>query len=211
MAWNVRGLKDDRGALVRVLRGLSPDVLALTEPPRGPFGRARLARFADASGLVVVARVRTCALLVRADLPTTGARQVRLPWTPGLTRRGVAVGDVAGVRVHVVHLGIRAREHARHTERLARLVAASPGPCVVAGDLNEGPSGSSWRSLRRFLTDLAPGSGPTYPAAAPRLRIDAVLGRGLVAVGGTRAAADRAGDLAAATDHLPVTVDLVLR
>lgn len=195
---------------------MAPDVVALTEPPRGLRGRARLARVAGHAGLTIAVRARTCAVLVRDGLPVTGARAVRMRWTPGLTRRGVATVDVAGVRVLAVHLGLRAAERTRHVDRMVRLVAAAPGPCVVAGDLNEGPSGSSWRALGRALEDLAPGAGPTYPAHAPRVRIDAVLGRGVRVSGGDPRRAGRApgeeGDVAApwrqASDHLPVAVDV---
>lgn len=202
----MRGLHDGAGRVAAGLRALDVDVLALAEPPRGPLGPRRLDALAAAAGMRVVARVRTCAVLVRVGLEATGGRGVRQRWTPGLTRRGVAIADVVGIRVMAVHLGLRAPERALHTDRLVRLVAATPGPCVVAGDLNEAPGGASWRSLRRALRDLAPGSGPTFPATAPRARIDAVLGRGV----DVRAGAVLGPAFGGASDHLPVVVTLVL-
>ncbi|WP_034226648.1 endonuclease/exonuclease/phosphatase family protein, partial [Actinotalea ferrariae] len=51
--WNVRQLKDDRSAVVDVLRSLDADVVALQEPPRGPRGRSRLRGLAHDAGLAV--------------------------------------------------------------------------------------------------------------------------------------------------------------
>jgi endonuclease/exonuclease/phosphatase family metal-dependent hydrolase len=203
MTWNVHGLRR-RGEVVAAVTAEGPDVLAITEPPRGPAGPARLRGFAAACGMRVASRVRTCAVLVRADLPVHRTRAVRLPWTPGLTRRGVAVAHVAGVRVHAVHLGLRAAERAHHLTRLQVVLAATPGPVVVAGDLNERPGGPSWRALGVHLHDLAPAAGPTYPADAPTARIDAVLGSGVTA-GPARVPA------ATGSDHLPVVVTVSTR
>ncbi|WP_129339692.1 endonuclease/exonuclease/phosphatase family protein [Cellulomonas endophytica] len=216
MTYNVRGLRDDARAVAAVVAAQSPDVLAVQEPPRGPLGRRRLARLARRTGLVPVVSgrgARTTALLVAPGLPVADARAVRLPWRPGRTRRGASLAEVAGLRVLVVHLGLDARERARHLELLlARPELAAPGttgtgptapgttaprtvaagaeagaggaaggrrvPLVVLGDLNELPSGPSWRRLGERLVDAAVAAGggiPTFPAARPRKRIDAVL------------------------------------
>jgi endonuclease/exonuclease/phosphatase family metal-dependent hydrolase len=205
MTWNVHGLRR-RAEVAAGVVAARPDVLALTEPPRGPVGGVRLRGFAAEVGMRVASRVRTCAVLVRdgADLPTGGARAVRLPWTPGLTRRGVAIAQVGPVRVHAVHLGLRAPERARHLSRLQVVLASASGPAVVAGDLNEPAGGPSWHALGAHLRDLAPAAGPTYPAGDPTARIDAVLGAGLVA----REAhvLDVPG-----SDHLPVLVTVSAR
>jgi len=207
---NIHQLRDDRSAVVAVLRGAAPDVVALQEPPRGPLGAARLRRLARDAGLRVAVgggRARTTALLVRPTLPVTGARAVGLPWTPGRTRRGIAVADVAGVRVLSVHLSLDPAERAQHLIRLLLLVAAADGPCIVAGDLNEQPDGESWVRLGRHLRDATTASGPTYPAAEPTARIDVVLVAGL----GSSNAEVVPGDAARrASDHLPVVVDVHL-
>lgn len=208
MTYNVRGLKDDEAAVVEVLRAATPDVVALQEPPRGPLGRRRLARLAERAGLEVLVGgggARTTALLARPGLPVGTAYAMRLPARPLRTRRGLATADVAGLRVVSVHLGLAARERSRQLVRILPLVAAAPD-CVVAGDLNEPPGGPTWRRFGLHLRDLAPDAGPTYPASAPRERIDAVLGsRGLTA-SGARTVDDAVARRA--SDHLPVVVDV---
>lgn len=205
MTWNVHGLRR-RAEVLAGVTAARPDVLALTEPPRGPAGGARLRGFAADAGMRVVARVRTCAVLVRDDagLPTSGSRAVRLPWTPGLTRRGVAIAQVSWVRVHAVHLGLRASERARHLTRLQVVLASAPGPVIVAGDLNERPGGPSWHQLAAHVRDLAPAAGPTYPAGSPAARIDAVLGADLTVHDA------RVLDVPG-SDHLPVLVTVSTR
>jgi vancomycin resistance protein VanJ len=68
-------------------------------------------------------------------------------------------------------------------ELLARAIAATSVPIIVAGDLNAAPLYYSTRPLRRRLTDAwteaGLGMGSTYPAALPLARIDALLQRGL--------------------------------
>lgn len=208
MTYNVRQLRDDRAAVVTVLRECTPDVVALQEPPRGPFGRARLAALARDAGLVPVVSgggARTTALLARPGLELTGARGMRQPWRVGRTRRGLAYADLGGLRIVSVHLALAADERAGQVLRLLPVLASVPD-CLVLGDLNEQPGGASWRRLGQHLHDLAPGAGPTYPARAPRRRIDAVLGSRGVTATGARAPDGEA--VARASDHRPVVVDV---
>lgn len=209
LTYNLHGLRDDPSAVVEVLRGAGADVVAVQEPPRGPRGRSRLERLAHDAGYVAAVSgggARTTALLVRRDVPVIGARAQRLRWRPGSTRRGLAYAQVAGIRVISVHLGLSAQERARHLVRVLHLVRSAPGECVLAGDLNEEPGGPSWRRLTLHLRDVTAGSGPTFPAERPRVRIDAVLASsGLVASG---ARAVREEPAPRASDHLPVLVDV---
>ena len=137
----------------------------------------------------------------------TLARPLRLPLRPWRTRRGLAIADVAGVRVINIHLGLVAVERSRHLVRLMPVVRAAAGAgCIVAGDLNEVPGGSSWRRLVLELRDLAHGAGPTYPASAAVRRIDAVLGSSGLVASGARVVDDEVARRA--SDHLPVVVDV---
>ena len=206
---NVRGLRDDRAALVRVLRKAAPDVVALQEPPRGPWAGTRLRRVARAADLRVAVAghgARTTALLVRADEAPVQGRAVRLPRRGGRVRRGVVLADVRGVRVVGVHLGLHSAERQDHVRRVLALVREASGPCVVAGDLNEQPGGTAARQLTSVLRDAAADAGPTYPAAGPTHRIDVVLVSSGIAV--EHAAVLRDLDASTASDHLPVVVDL---
>ena len=55
MTWNLRSLRDDRGAVVRVMRACAPDVLFVQEAPRFFRAQSRLAALARESGMVVAA------------------------------------------------------------------------------------------------------------------------------------------------------------
>ncbi len=207
MSYNVHHLGDDPAAVAEVLRDHAPDVVALQEPPRGPWGRWRLARLARAVGLEVAVAggaARTTAILVRRGLAVTERRAVRLPRTGTWILRGVAMVEVQGVRVLSTHLGLRREERHRHVDHLLRLVAESRGPCVLAGDLNEQPGGSARARLVAHLRDA--GLGPSFPSDAPRARIDVVLVTPEVEV---QAAWVPDGPAAIrASDHRPVLADL---
>ncbi|MBO9555444.1 endonuclease/exonuclease/phosphatase family protein [Cellulomonas sp.] len=215
MTYNVKGLKLDRFAAAEVVRAQRPDVLALQEPPRGLAGRWRLRRFAAATDLVAVVNgrgARTTALLVAPGHTVAEARPMRLPWRTGTTRRGVSVASVDGVRVVVVHLSLHRVERAEHLERVVVATvpepAASGPPTVLLGDLNELPGGPAWLRLGQVLTDVAPDGDPTFPAATPRKRIDAVLVSADLAVENVLVPDGDA--VRRGSDHRPVVVDLLL-
>lgn len=210
MTYNVRQLRDDPAAVVRVLRSVAPDVVALQEPPRGPVGHHRLRGVAEAAGLELVVSgggARTTALLGRPGLPVRHAWARPLPWEPVRTPRGLAIADIGGVRIISVHLGLNAAERARQVTRILPIVAGAPGAgCVVAGDLNELPTGASWRRLARTLRDLTASAGHTFPATGAVKRIDAVLATGGITGSGARVVVDE--DSRRGSDHLPVVVDV---
>ena len=209
MTFNIRQLRQDARAVLVLLRESGADVVAIQEPPRGPFGGHRLRRLSASAGyvpVVVGGGARTTALLVRDGLTVTQARAVRLRWTPGRTRRGLAVADVAGIRVVSAHLSLVPAERARHLDRLMLVVQAAPGACAVAGDLNEDPGGATYRRLALRLRDVTAAVGPTFTARSPRRRLDVVMASHGLHATGARALQDDTAR--AASDHLPVLVDL---
>lgn len=213
MTYNLKGLKLDRSAAVEVVRTARPDVLGVQEPPRGPAGRWRLRRFGADTGLVPVVNgrgARTTALLVAPGHTVTEARPVRLPWRVGTTRRGVSVASVDGVRVVVVHLSLHRVERAEHVDLVVDATVPAPGgsPTVVMGDLNELPAGAAWKRLGEVLTDVAPDGDPTFPAGAPRKRIDGALVTDDLTVESVHVPDGEAARTG--SDHRPVVVDLVL-
>jgi endonuclease/exonuclease/phosphatase family metal-dependent hydrolase len=251
LSWNLHGMRDDRAAVLRVLRAVDADVVCLQEAPRRPSTpgtRWRLRRLAAASGLRLVRGGREAAgnaLLVSGRIEVVGAEAVRLPsprWVlrqrqgrrgrrPRLRigeQRGVVVAELrlptdgsepgaaaTELVVAAVHLSLDGVERLRHVAMILELIARRPGrPVLIAGDLNELPDGPAWRVLAGVAADPRPGGPPTYPAAGPQQRIDAILLSAGVTVAGYGDAADIAAhpaapaDLAVASDHRPVVADL---
>jgi endonuclease/exonuclease/phosphatase family metal-dependent hydrolase len=227
LTYNVRDLKDDVGALARVVRAIAPDVACLQEVPRLPFAGHRVGALADACGLLWsggAEKTGGAAVLtsLRIDQRASGAGQ--LPVSGLLTRRRGYAAGVVGVpggpslTVASVHLSLVPEERVRHARLVwDRLQALGPAPYVVAGDLNEPPGGSAWEAFGPALRDAVGSAAgePTFTARSPRRRIDAVLVSEGVVVESIRVpgAADGVDpvDLVQASDHLPVVADLRIR
>jgi endonuclease/exonuclease/phosphatase family metal-dependent hydrolase len=230
VSYNVHDLLDDREAVTHVLRSLRCDVACLQEVPRRWFERHRVSRPARDSGLRWASGGRSSggtAVLVGRRVDLVDASAYRLPVQGRFTRRrGAATATVElGGRVLTavsVHLPLHAPERVTHARFVrARQAADAAGPAVptslvLAGDLNEPPGGPAWQVLGAGRADALESVGaarPPFTARRPRRRIDAVLVSAGVTVLG---APDPAtldvtdADLVAASDHLPVVVDLRL-
>lgn len=205
VGWNVRSLRDGRASVVRVVRSLDPDVLVLQEAPRlvlwrlsrwwlARACRLRLATTGWAAGNVVLVRPGT---VVRRRL------SVRIPKRPGLHRRSaaLAVVEVDGVQLAVVGTHLDLEPRAR-LDTAGRVRAAVPEglPLVLSADVNDEPGSAAWAALADGLLDR--GGAPTFPAGAPRRRIDALLVRGLEVL------AHEVVDVAGASDHRALVADL---
>lgn len=217
MSYNVRVLRDDPEALVRVVRSAAPDVLCVQEAPRFARWRTRRAELARRCGMYVAAGERTGGLVIFTALRAAVVRAEYhlLSRVPRLHRRALAVAvlDVAGagkVIAASTHLDVDPGARLRHAAEIEAIVARvrrrHDAPLVLAGDLNEGPFGGAWRRLRDGLTDVS--STDTYPARAPRHRIDAIFASPPLRVrpGGVPVLPER--DLVRASDHRPVLADL---
>ncbi len=229
MSWNVHDHRGERAVMVEVIQRLAPDVLLLQEAWRLPGSRRVIGSLAAAAGLRHIVGGRpaagTAVLVSTALAGRASGRSIRLAVRPPWDRpRGVAILDLdpgpaaavgqprgrsgAGWRLASAHLGLSAAQRAAHVRTLTALLSGHPRRLVLAADLNEAPDGPSWRGLAPLVTDRMTGSAPTYPAAAPRLRIDAVLVSDDLEVtdlGLPGVAADR---LALASDHRPVLVEI---
>ncbi|MEW9527906.1 endonuclease/exonuclease/phosphatase family protein [Microbispora sp. NPDC049125] len=223
-AYNVRSLRDDRAALLRVIRAVRPDVLCLQEVPRFAGWRWRRRALARDAGMAVAAggRVGGVAVLAGPAVRVLHGRGHRLRWYSGLEWRGAALAVVGkdGARYAVcsIHLDLVAGARLRHAVQVTAILEGAArtfgARAVLAGDVNEEPGGPVWRHLAGRYTDCfaaAPeGDGRTFPAGDPRARIDAIFaGPGLhvLRCGGADVSPR---DLAAASDHLPVVADLAL-
>lgn len=228
LTYNVHDLLDDRDTVAHVIRSCRPDVVCLQEVPRRPFTRRRVLRLARETGLRWSAGGRGSGGTAVFTSPRVDVLDVwvsRLAVAGTFTRtRGYALARVqlpgeAPVTVASVHLPLRPAERLAHTRIVLGRLASLEPPYVVAGDLNEPPSGPAWAAFTELLVDAGAGptreaGSPTYPVKAPNRRIDAVLvSRGisvtrLAPVGATEHVTG--ADLRAASDHLPLLADLVL-
>jgi endonuclease/exonuclease/phosphatase family metal-dependent hydrolase len=159
--------------------------------------------------------------------------------TRGYALAQVRLPDGADLTVASLHLPLAPADRVQHSRRVrVRLQQLASGPVVVCGDLNEPPGGPAWTTLGELVHDpvarqvdisrqasvaalsdghaesTAISEAPTYPAKAPRHRIDAVLVSEDVRVMALRPAGEAEGltrdDLVAASDHLPLVADLEL-
>ena len=216
MTWNLRSLRDDRGALLRILGACAPDVLFVQEAPRFLRAQSKLAALAREAGRVVGAGGRPAAgvallttLRVGVDAPASHL----LTKTPRLHQRGLAVaqltlGDLS-FAASSLHLGLDAGERQRHSSEICHLVGG--GQSVIAGDFNENASGPAWQALAAGHQDVGAAENlSTFSTADPRRRIDTILvptDWQVTPVSPLDILHE--SDLVAATDHRPVIVDVV--
>ncbi|MBA0050296.1 endonuclease [Streptomyces sp. AJS327] len=225
LSYNVRSLRDDRGALARVIRACAPDVLCVQEAPRFFRWRKHAAWLGRATGTYYVTGGATATgpmIMARLRATVERTEDVLLPLTPGLHRRGFATavlrfGPAARLGVLSCHLSLRASErYAQAGMALDQLKAMGVPHTVLAGDLNDRPGGRAFTRLSTALRDgwrVAPwGAEHTAMADRPWQRIDAVLASQGVEVLGCGVPFGLPGvqpdDLRAATDHLPVLAAL---
>ena len=215
-SYNTRDFLDDHRLAARVVRAIDPDVLCLQEVPRRLFGGRRVARFAAACEMSWPGRHRGSGgttVFTSARVRVVGSEHLRLPvhWpdrTRGFAVVTVAVPCGAELTAVSVHLGLKAPERVAHTERILAALA-DRGPLVLAGDLNEGHSGGAWRLLDvpDRLRLVSP-EQPTYPARAPRRRLDVVFASPELRVLPHREVLVPDAVYAAASDHRPTWVDM---
>ncbi|GAA1627429.1 endonuclease/exonuclease/phosphatase family protein [Actinoplanes couchii] len=214
VSWNVHGLRDDRAALTGLVRELAPDVLVVQEAPRRFGWRQKCAHLAADCGLVVAeGGLHSLGNLLLVNLRVRVHRSwcLRYPLTPGRHLRGAAFaeGEVHGARFTVSgsHLATDPAERPSQAAFWKTELDQVKGPLVVAADLNEGPGGSAWRMVADGLSGAA-GDVPTFPAREPARCIDGLFVSPDVAIERYEiVASDRAR---AASDHLPLVVDLLL-
>jgi endonuclease/exonuclease/phosphatase family metal-dependent hydrolase len=218
VTYNVRGFRDGRQRVAAVVRELLPDALLLQETG----SRRSLRRFADDVEMRVARdpwsplrrRVKNAVLLAE-PWRFTSVELVRFPGAPRWYPRGALVARATGgrdvIRAVSTHFGLGGAERASEAGSLVDVAAAPDGGAViVGGDLNATPDMRAVRRVATALRDAWPeaghGDGPTFPASAPTARIDYVFVGNGVQVTLARVATGAS----AASDHLPVVVDLRL-
>lgn len=234
-SYNLRGLKDDTAAAAAVVRAIDPDVLLLQEVPRYPGSDYALTAFARSARLFWSGRTRRVSgtsLMTSIRVLATDSQDRPLKVGLGRNPRSYTIARVqrpGGPRVTVVsvHLPLDAGQRVDHSTTVVRELAddvavafqpdlddsgpAAASPLVVGGDLNEESSGRARAVLSGRLAEVTD-RRPTFPAARPRLRIDAIFADGhRAATPGTFESLDETVGselFRAASDHLPVWADL---
>ncbi|MFE9018297.1 endonuclease/exonuclease/phosphatase family protein [Streptomyces sp. NPDC007808] len=224
LSYNIRSMRDDIDALAGVITACAPDLVLVQEAPRFFRWRKKLAHLAHACDLVVLTGGATAAgpaILCNLRATVERTRDVLLPLTPGLHRRGFATAVVrfGGARLGVLSCHLSLQKDERHDQGgmlLDHLADLGVEHAVAGGDLNERPGGRTFRRLAEDLQDCwatAPWGGEyTSTPADPRQRIDAIFATKGIEVLGCGVPGHLPGvteaDLRAATDHLPVLAAL---
>jgi endonuclease/exonuclease/phosphatase family metal-dependent hydrolase len=175
----------DTGVTARACASIGADVLALQEVDRWRFrsGLANQARaIARASGMerVFAPALRTWwfgaygdALLVRGRL--AGVEAMALPHMRGQEPRRaiVAEAEVRGARLSVAatHLAVSRKESEPQLRVVLAVLTRRPPPWLLLGDLNL-PADRVGPPIEAAGLMLVDPSAPTFPARAPRARID---------------------------------------
>lgn len=224
LSYNVRSMRDDPAAIVRVVRRLRPDIVCVQEAPRFVLWRRRRRRLGRRAALLPVGLKRAAGLELYAGPRVTvlHRRHRLLSPVPGLHRRGLVLGvfDVHGARLIAasVHLDLTGEARRRHAEEIVeeldRARAELGAPVVVAGDINEQAGGAAWDVLAGRFQDacaVAPyGQELTFSAVRPSRRIDGVFADPEITVlrCGVPDDPELLADYPAATDHRPVLAEL---
>src|SRR5690349_6870766 len=217
LSYNVHGLRDDRTALIGLVRDLAPDVVVVQEAPRRFRWRYKCAALANDFGMVVAAGGLPSLgnlILVSLRVRVHEAWCLRYPLTPGRHLRGAAFArcSVHGAQFTVSgsHLATDARERPDQAGRWKEALSAVDGSLIAAGDLNEGPGGGAWRTVADGFTDAAGAvsAALTFPATLPRLRLDGLFVSPDIAV--ERYEVVETEQARRASDHLPVLAELGL-
>jgi endonuclease/exonuclease/phosphatase family metal-dependent hydrolase len=184
MTYNILRAGQRGAPLHDLVREVAPDVLLVNEAPKRPLlWRRDCERLARLWGMRYVVGGRTAGsnlILVRGPVEVRWARALRLPQPRFQPRRGIALAQlrVHGILVGVVscHLSLVGERRRVEVERVLAEAPTLRGPVVLAGDLNETPQGAVWQALLAAgFVDHGTQTWPTFPAADPARRIDALL------------------------------------
>jgi len=212
VAYNVHAFRAGTRRVAAALEEARPDILFLNETGYLGWALARFARrmgMSVASGLHGLRRIPN-AVLVRPPWRIVEARVLRFPRPQRTVRRGAVVATLGrpGARLTAasVHLGLSAEERRRDARILTDALAGRE-PVILGGDLNEERDGEAVAWIGERYWDAfergGEGDGFTFPASAPRARIDFLF----VSDGVRIERAWVGGGALTASDHLPIVAE----
>ncbi|WP_035850162.1 endonuclease/exonuclease/phosphatase family protein [Kitasatospora azatica] len=216
LSYNIRSQRDDRRALVRVIRECGPDLVCVQESPRYWRPEGQAAWLARNTGTVILSgggRTAAGPLL----LGTLRAQVLRradrlLPKRRGLHARGFAtavvrIGGAVPFALTSCHLSVDPPERLTQFQLLPEQSLGLPHS-VIGGDFNEHPEHEGWGLLAKRYQDgwaTAPWGGEyTSRPGDPFQRLDAVFASPGIEVLACGVPSLPREELLAATDHLPV-------
>lgn len=209
--------KFDPERIVRVIREIGPDVMALQEADN---------RFGDRAGLLDLGRLEMETGLVPVPVSGNGkghgwhgnvllfkrgtVRDVHQIKLPGLEPRGALVAEIdmdenRTLRVIAAHLGLLRRSRSEQA-RVVLDIMNSPDekPTLLLGDLNEWRLGNR-SALNTLHTTFGPSppAVPTFPSSLPLLALDRIMANRHGMVSSVEAHDTPLSRVA--SDHLPLT------
>ncbi|UQX87520.1 endonuclease/exonuclease/phosphatase family protein [Jatrophihabitans telluris] len=222
LVYNIRSLRDDADAVMRVIKSAEPNVVAIQEAPRFLRWRATAAGIARRSGLVVVGGGRPAAanlLLCGLEVEVEHQADVLFSKDRKLHQRGSAIAAMrlsgAPFAVAGIHLDLAAEPRLRHVRELHQAIdreVPPDFPIIVAGDTNDDPGSRVWQALQTRGVDAwasaGTGDGITSSVAVPRRRIDAAFVDPRLTVSGVSVL--NTPDVRIASDHRPLLIEISL-
>jgi endonuclease/exonuclease/phosphatase family metal-dependent hydrolase len=224
-SYNIHGCvgldrRPDHARIVRILRKLEADVIALQEVDAyhdAGTWRQHLDYFAAETGMTPVAGPTMThergdygtGLLTK--LPVVSTRRIEIGVAghePRVVLDVTVEGPTGPLRVVATHLGLRRAERAVQTAMLRELVrSAEEQPVILLGDFNEWLASAPL--IRDIEGEMGPGRAPrTFPAPLPLFALDRIWVRPPDRLVEVRALWQ--GEARWASDHLPVRAVLEL-
>jgi endonuclease/exonuclease/phosphatase family metal-dependent hydrolase len=219
LSYNIRGGlgMDNRRSIARIARVIrehTPDVVCLQEvhrrlPFSGLSDQPRLLRRHTGYDLAFLPSLRigaggygNCVLSRQPIL----SRKLHLLPSRREQRGAIEVEIPAGeaaLTLFCTHFGLDREERVTQARRLDEIAGSARQPCLLVGDLNEGPDGPALRFLMAAgWRHALPPVEPTFPSVGPRSRIDYILlGPGVRCERGWVGASE-------ASDHLPIGAEV---
>ncbi|MGB5421845.1 MAG: endonuclease/exonuclease/phosphatase family protein [Desulfobacterales bacterium] len=239
MTYNIHGcVGADRGVnpgkIAAIIAALDADIVALQEVDGGHPTREYRNQAQAIAGVLGVEHIyfpveqeglRRFGLAVLSRCPIVAFDQIQLPNVYPLLnpRRRGALRTTLETPVGRVYL-INTHLSLFRLERRLQLTALMTGddftevpsnePLVFCGDLNSGPSSETYKQVSRLLTDVQTASisgsaEDTFHAKSPFFRIDHIFVSSHFTP--LKTEVRKTADTAAASDHLPLVVDLALK
>ncbi len=214
LSYNIRSLRDDAEAVVRVIRAANPDVVCIQEAPKWWRWRSRCAALARKCDLMVVAGGLPAAhnlLLCRVEVDVADISNVQLTRDLGRHQRGVAMATCtlrgALFRLVGVHFSLDPVERLRHVHEICSLIGDPAEPIIIGADVNEQAGLPAWSALAARYPESG-AAGGTFPALTGRRRIDGIFASPSAVV--VSAVVLDSADVRAASDHRPILAELEL-